>query len=589
MPHCMSRVFDRTESPTRRPAPVSAAIALALLVGPAFCHSFAADRVRSTTPVAVISARDVDRLTGATEYLLTAAGATSRADQLRGALTLLNGFNGLAHDRPLGLLACLPVGDDEDRRVQPDFIGFLPVDSMEDLQQSLSVIQRISLTPQDDAGMWELTAGRTTLSIRIEGGYAFVARHADLLADPLPDVAALTSPHAAYDLALSILPGGAPDQLRQRAIAGALRNLQRDAERDRPSDPGERELHSRIVTAAGWLIERSLRDVEHTTVGLRMKPDDQRIEFDVTTGITDDTPLSEAIAQLPAAQSQFRQLPDRDSPLAVSATGTLSGEVHEFMNDAVDRLRRNVERRMEQDGTANGPAAAPIRQMLDALTKTVADGRMDACILFGGEQPGSMLMLAAARLEQADATASALEDFLLLIAETPAVADLELNVVQVDGVNLHRLTLQDLRRQDEWLYGADVGLYLGAGRDSLWLALGGFEREPQIESLLQRPQPDADEGPPTVAELNVRLKPWVTLDGERAGNAPRWLKLAQEAFADGGDWLHVDLTAVGNELRLQGSLEEGYIRFARSLWRARQQRSNSVPAPNLAAPRQPDP
>jgi hypothetical protein len=200
-----------------------------------------------------------------------------------------------------------------------------------------------------------------------------------------------------------------------------------------------------------------------------------------------------------------------------------------------------------------------------------------------------MLLLAATRLENADETAAALTEFLPLIAETSAVADLEPDAVEVDGVSLHRLTLQEVRKQDEWLYGPDVGLYLGAGRDALWLALGGFEREEQLNALLGRNQSLDDAARASLLRLDVQLKPWLSPDSSGDERGPRWLQLAREAFNQGGDRLHLDLFVDGSELRLQGTLEEGYIRFAGAAWRARQQRSNSGRSPNLAAPVLPKP
>lgn len=589
MPTIPTRSRLRTGSLVRLAPLWSAAIALVVMLGFARSRASADERAGTASPVAVVSARSFEELAAGAEDVLTVAGATRPASRLEDLLRFVGGFQGFDRDRPLGVLVFLPPEFKTDQELEPDFIGFLPIDSMQELQRSLAAFQRITLTPRGDAGMWELNAGMTRIPVRLEGGYAFVALREELLADPLPDVAELTSTHAGYDIAASLLRDGVSDKLRERAIADVLRNLRRDAERDRPSDPDERAMHDRVVMALEWLLERSLRDVEHARVGLRFLPDDRRIDYDVTAAVEAETPLFEAMSQMPAGDSLFRQLPDREAPLAVSAAGRLSGETHEFVIDTVALLRRDVERRMDEDGTANGPAAAPIRQMLDALTATVAAGQIDGCLVFDGDQPGAMSMLAAVRLEQAGLTAKAIEDFLLLVAETPAVADLELNVVEAEGVKLHRLTLQELRKQDEWLYGPDVGLYVGAGRDALWLALGGFEREEQIKALLERSRVVADSEAPSLVKLNIRMKPWVNLDDERSDNSPRWLKLAQAAFADGGDWLRIDLAVVGNELRLQGTIEEGYIRFAGAASRARGRRSKPGKSPNLAAPVIPQP
>jgi hypothetical protein len=132
-----------------------------------------------------------------------------------------------------------------------------------------------------------------------------------------------------------------------------------------------------------------------------------------------------------------------------------------------------------------------------------------------------------------------------------------------------------------------VGLYLGAGRDALWLALGGIERETQLKELLT-PRSTAGTGePPALLRVDLRLAPWLASHAADSGKGPAWLKLARDAFADGGDRMHVALTAGRDGLRLQGTLEEGYIRLLGAAWRARQGRSSGPPPGNLAAPVRP--
>src|SRR5262245_25775614 len=63
----------------------------------------AADELRPASPSLVVSARGFDALTGDGLRLLQMAGATNRADQLQGALTLVGSSRGVDRDRPLGV------------------------------------------------------------------------------------------------------------------------------------------------------------------------------------------------------------------------------------------------------------------------------------------------------------------------------------------------------------------------------------------------------------------------------------------------------------------------------------------------------
>jgi hypothetical protein len=286
--------------------------------------------------------------------------------------------------------------------------------------------------------------------------------------------------------------------------------------------------------------------------------------------------------------SQFNAFIGNDVPLGVATNWTLSGDAKQLASDLVARLRKDIERHMEEDGTSSGPAAEPIRQILDALAATVADGRIDGSLQFRGERPGAMLLLAATRVSEAPQVAKSFEELLPLIAETPSIADLEMNAVRVDGLNMHRLMFKAIRRQDEWLYGPDLGLYLGSGRGALWMAVGGYEREAQLQELLKPSADQKDSGSPPVLSVDLRLAPWLAAETGPNGKQPAWLNLARDAFANGGDRLQAELTAGRGELRLQGSLEAGYIRLLGDVWRAKHRPKSSENTPsNLAAPRLP--
>ncbi|MBL8848263.1 MAG: hypothetical protein JNG89_01205, partial [Planctomycetaceae bacterium] len=115
----------------------------------------------------------------------------------------------------------------------------------------------------------------------------------------------------------------------------------------------------------------------------------------------------------------------------------------------------------------------------------------------------------------------------------------------------------------------------------------GFEREDQIRNLLAAVPDPTDAVTPPLLRVDLRLGPWLTVDPADMSKGPRWLNLARDAFAAGGDRLQLELTAQRGELRLHGTLEEGYIRLLGAAWRAKHNQSTSPPSRNLAAPVQP--
>ncbi|MBL8848884.1 MAG: hypothetical protein JNG89_04340, partial [Planctomycetaceae bacterium] len=396
---------------------------------------------RSAAPSLVLTARSAADLIDNVDRLLTIAGAPERVAQMRGVLQALDGLNGVDHDRPLGVLAYLsPVAGKE-----PELVIFVPIRSMDDLQQTAARVPQVTLAARADDGWWELRAGPKTLPLRLSADYAFVAQRDELLADPLPIIADVASPEGDFDLSLTLRTDGIPAALLARTLADLQAQQDRDLQRKAGESDDDFALRAGLLKEAGWLVEHTLRDVTSATVGMRLGDDSDIVAVDARIVTRPDSELSRALQAVPADASLFQSLLDADAPLAAVASCKLTGGVHRIAQDALANIRRDVEHRMEQDGTANGPAAPPIRRILDAFAATVADGRINGCLRFDGERPGAMLLISATRLADDPGVADALESLLPLIAETPAVADLEMNAIEVDGIRLHRLTLQDVR------------------------------------------------------------------------------------------------------------------------------------------------
>lgn len=543
----------------------------------------AADEPGRPTPSAVIVARSAARLLDGFNTLLHSAGAPERAVRIRAFLEALNGLNGIDHHRPLGILLYLSEVEGKD----PDYLLFFPVISMEELRRSLDGAGRIALAARDEPDWWELRAGETTIPIRVRNGSAFAALRRELLSGPLPDVEEWTTPLLSYDVALSIHAEGIPPSLLERAVE----SVHRDAERDRERRPEEsaiaHELRSRVSHGVEWLLERTLRDLERLTAGVRLSREGQGVECELRLAAAPASPLAELLTGSAGTPSQFVPQYDPQAALAVSFAWNLPDEARRLAASAAGHLRRQIERSMRQDGSHDGPAAAPIATILDALDATVNDGRLDGLILFHGERPGGMSLLTAWRLARAPDVDQALSTILPLIAQTPAVSEIEMHAVRAEALALHRVTPAEVRPQDQWLYGPQASLYLGAGRDALWLALG----EPRAAGTLHRLVGSDAQTPsaPALLRVDLRFARWLHGESGRSQNEARWIDHARQAFAGGGDRLHLELTAGPAELRLQGTVEEGYIRLLGALWRARRSATSDVPPSTLSSPVQRSP
>jgi hypothetical protein len=188
-------------------------------------------------------------------------------------------------------------------------------------------------------------------------------------------------------------------------------------------------------------------------------------------------------------------------------------------------------------------------------------------VQFAGEPPGKMVMVGAIGVAQAENVAEAVNLYLPFVGLSPEVRTLQMNVATAGGVSFHKITGQTVRKQDERLYGADVGLYVGAGREALWVALGGEQTPEVLEELFRAqdgraaPAPDGARVPLLHGKLH--LTNWIGLAGEGEGDQQRELfQAARSAFADPErDGLTLELVPSDHGLRLAISADEGYIRL----------------------------
>lgn len=516
------------------------------------------------SPAAVVCAADLDRVLDHLDYVLRLGDAEARMQQLRSILTGLNDLQGIDRSRPVGLLLYPPSSGGGD----PDAIAFVPVSSMEDLEISLKISNQVSLVPLEEEGRWELRGPDNSVPIRVQEGYAFVTQKGELLEGTLPDVAALTASIAErYDLGIVVLREGLP----QQALDAAIAKLHTDSEQDRERRSGESDaeyaLRNRISRSFEQIIEYGITDFEQVSLGLTISEEEQQAELEALLDVRPDGPFAGYIQSLAASQSQFAVVDPEAAALSATSSWTLSGEGTDIVSQLLQQVREQVGRQLQQDFTASSSAEHPVRRVLDALDATVAAGRMDGIVTFAGDRPGGMVLVGAAHLEHSTEVAQAVEQILPHVAQSPDVSALELNAFEAGGVSVHRIVPAKVRKQDERLYGPDVALHVGIGRDAIWIALGGAEAPRVltefIDASAQSAGKPAAEGAPPLLALDVHLATWIGLAGTGGTGEQRgFIEAARVAFADPDqDGLRALLTPGDNGLRLAVQVDEGYLRL----------------------------
>ncbi len=555
--------MPRIELTAAAPASLSRRAGLALmllgaLVSTATARSLAADRA----PVVVFSAASVDRFLAEVDYVFQSADQQEPVDKIHGFLLNLNNLKGIDRGRPIGAMLYVPTNGGKD----PDVIGFIPISSISDLQSTLRISNQVSLETGSAADRWELRGGENTLHLRLVGDYGFVAKQADLLDGTLPDVAALTSDLAKrYDASIEVSRQGVPPEVLEQVLSRAQADLGRDAERKPGENEAQFKLRTRLAEMAQSVAKQVLADAGGLTVGLNVSQEDREAEVEAVFHTTPRSDLSQLLAGLATSKSQFAVNADAAPPLAITTSWSLSPDARAIAADLIDQARTQIGQALKVDLKDPASEQLPVRKLVDAIDGTVQNGRIDGMVQFVGEPPGKMVMVAALGMAHADDVAAALEQLLPLVGLSPEVRKLEMNFAKAGGVSFHRITGQKVRMQDEQLYGSDLALYVGAGRDALWVALGGAQAPEVLEEAMTAEGHGAGDDARRVPLLHaaVHLTNWIGVVGDGSGaEAQRFIDAARKAFSDPEqDALAVELGPTDEGLRLHVQVDEGYIRL----------------------------
>ena len=154
-------------------------VATALLLAPVAVARAQAPAV-GLKPVAVVSFSGVDKLLADADYLAKLADFAEEFTPIKQAAAMFT--VGIDKTRPIG--AVMTMSGPE-----PDFLGFIPVTSLE---QVLAVLKAQSMEAKDAGdGVYELNTGLMPVFMKEQGGWAFIAQKAEALKTLPADPAAL--------------------------------------------------------------------------------------------------------------------------------------------------------------------------------------------------------------------------------------------------------------------------------------------------------------------------------------------------------------------------------------------------------------
>lgn len=557
------------------------------LLGPSSTRAFAQDEAAEPLPpLVIVNAAGVDRLLGDVNYMFKTIGREDLMGVVNGFLGNVGDLKGLDRKKSMGVMLYLKEGFPPG--VDP--VGFFPVDNIDDLLKTIQIGPVKTKKVPGEQNRYEIEGPRQTLHVELQGGYAYVSNNVDAIDRELPNPGPLTQALTTrYDLAASINVEGVPENFR--TIALDFLRAQTEAQlQQRDNEP---EAAYRARKAAGKnnlrVIESIVNDGKTITVGVDASQESKSVVVELEMKAKPSSGFAKELQRFPGKPTVFANVYNERVPMAMTGSWNLSRDDQEVVSELVKALEAGATEGLKNQNLD----PTPVQGIIKSLSSTVKSGAADFFIQFVGEPPGKFVLLGALKVDRAGDFASGLQGILQQVGKLPDVAELELDAETHNGVALHRILGKgDGDRGEKNIYGGKPQLYLGAGRGSVWFAIGKEGAADQLKAAMTQVETPAADAitPDKIApfQMVLNLSSWIALSGdgedqnrpnvavpENAKDAERQARrrarfeaerkartaAAKEAFTPDNDLLRVTSQAIRDGFRIKVQLDEGFIRY----------------------------
>lgn len=444
-----------------------------------------------TRPLATVTFASADRFVEEARYIFDAAGTPDAfklvEDWLSGSLNNLEGFN---REKPFGVMVYLPVAFPP----LPEFIGFVPVDSVE---AATKLVEKapVVISKTSEEGRYEVIGPNRTYPILLRDGYAFIPLGndppAEALDRKLPNPAQLLASQAQqFDVSVTLdvdsLPIATRTLLMSVITSGISTQLQ---QRD-----GEPEGAYRIRKTEGArglaALNQLIMDCQKITIGVDVVQEEHAVNFDFIVDALEGTKLLKEILQSTERPSYFIPLLDENAAVSVSMSSMMADRDKEAYIEMMDGIRMEVTRLIEENKLGATPDEnSPIGKGLSAIQKSLEVGHVDLFAQFYRDSSGKLAIVGASRVEEGDDMGAGLLDAMTRLKDVEEIkkaGTLQIGSGEHQGITFHRLIFAQQPVEAVEVFGKDIGLTVGVGARSVWAVLGGEESYNTLKSVMDQ-------------------------------------------------------------------------------------------------------
>ena len=558
----------------------------------------ATEEPEEAVPFVVLNIASVDRALTDIAWMFDSIDRSDMKDVVGGLLSQAKDLKGVDRTRPFGQVVFLQTDALPPR---PAFVFYVPVENLEEAiktAMAAPVTIRKTVGREDEYEVLGEDSDGVEARIRVVGKYAYITpdEFADIF-DVLPDMQPLTGALATkYDAALTVQMKAIPEGVRQVFVNFLRTQAEIDLQRKDEEPEAEYLVRRANGLSALEFIEQLVLQGEDLTIGWNAEPEKHSGYFELTLNATPDSEFAEYLSAVAAKPSMFTPLRDEERPLTINVSWVMNKREQTATTSLLEAAKVALSENLPDLGQPDGP----IERMHAALQATCDQGHFDFFFQFAAADVQEFVLLGGLRLAGAQSFGGALEQFLQGViveiqknaatGEGPAPA-IVVNADTHQGVTIHKITPDEVRKEDERLYGGVPDFYIGTSSRVLWFGVGGNETLPtlhsSIDTLLTTPPAERAAGGNVPLSVTAKVAPWLELpvpnqldeDEEltstelteeqerskrrrlrRAQLARDSRAMAEEAFRT-GDGLTIEGKPYESGFRIRLHLDEGFIKL----------------------------
>lgn len=420
-------------------------------------------------PAVVISIAKIQEQLDDAKYLVDAAGfgqmaflINVQADQF---------LKGVDNTKAAGVLLYFEEGNS-----QPNALGFLPIENLDDVLNTIS--NNMGEVDEGDDMTTIITDNESEIHLKQVGDYAFLSDKKEMF-ENIPESPAklLGDMPSKYNIAAQVFGQRIPASLRQQWV-GLIRDGY-ESQLDQMGDDLAADLQQGNLDFQMEQLESMINETDELMIGFAADKDSKSMYFDIEmVGLADSVFAKRCQATADAKPSEFLGFVEEGCAFNANACYTMLAEDAEAYKKMLDTLQDQGMEELEADGDLSDEdlenLESAMKEMIEIVKQTLDEGILDTGMIAQMDK-GEINFASGMRIADPQRLESLVKKYIpMLQDELGDKVQINLNSGSHLGATMHTIVFTVPEEEEEVIdsVGEEVTVILGIGDKSVYVAAG---------------------------------------------------------------------------------------------------------------------